>query len=374
MRILIAGDFCPQERVAVAFDEHNYFMVLNDVAGIVQNSDYSIVNLECPVANKEEIPIEKYGANLKCNESGIDALKWAGFKCATLANNHFYDYGDKAVENTLSSCEKNKIDVVGGGVNIMNASKILYKIIKDKKLAIINCCEHEFSIATESSGGANPLNPISIYYNIKEAQKNNCIVIVIVHGGNEFYHLPSPRMKELYRFFVDAGADCVINHHQHCVSGYEIYKTKPIFYGIGNLCFDDHTCKDPNWNVGFMVELVFRADNVGFVLHPYIQCAEVPSISFMNDNQKKEFEKNLNLYNKIISDDRALENEYEHYLESKKEAIRTLFLPMYNKYSVALCVRRLLPLFFSKKNKYRMLNYLLCESHFPKMVKFFQDI
>lgn len=43
-------------------------------------------------------------------------------------------------------------------------------------------------------------------------------------------------MQEIYRFFVDIGADAVINHHQHCYSGYEVYKEKPIFYGLGNFC------------------------------------------------------------------------------------------------------------------------------------------
>ena len=41
-------------------------------------------------------------------------------------------------------------------------------------------------------------------------------------------------MKETYRFFVDCGADAVINHHQHCYSGYEYYKDKFICYGLGN--------------------------------------------------------------------------------------------------------------------------------------------
>ena len=51
------------------------------------------------------------------------------------------------------------------------ASKILYKEIAGMTLAIINCCEHEFSIATEKTAGSNPLNPIKQYYAIKEAKE-----------------------------------------------------------------------------------------------------------------------------------------------------------------------------------------------------------
>lgn len=34
-------------------------------------------------------PIEKTGQNLKYNKNVIEAIKYAGFDCVTLANNHF---------------------------------------------------------------------------------------------------------------------------------------------------------------------------------------------------------------------------------------------------------------------------------------------
>jgi len=33
---------------------------------------------------------------------------------------------------------------------------------------------------------------------------------------------------------VDAGADAVVGHHTHIISGFEKYKDKPIFYSLGN--------------------------------------------------------------------------------------------------------------------------------------------
>ena len=51
---------------------------------------------------------------------------------------------------------------------------------------------------------------------VEEAKKKADFVLVIVHGGSEHFQLPTPRMQATYRFFVDAGADAVVNHHQHC--------------------------------------------------------------------------------------------------------------------------------------------------------------
>ena len=253
MIILIAGDYCPRGRVISFFDKNDYSYVLSDVKNIIDKVDYSIVNFECPVVSADAKPIPKLGPNLHCSLSGAEAIKWVGFDCVTLANNHFYDYGKEGVEQSINGFDSLGIDHVGGGLNLNEASKILYKEIFGKRLAIINCCEHEFSIASDTTAGSNPLNPIQQYYSIQEARKNADYVLVIVHGGHELFQLPSLRMVETYRFFIETGADAVVNHHQHCYSGYEIWKGKPIFYGIGNFLFDGFKNMKSIWNEGYFV-------------------------------------------------------------------------------------------------------------------------
>ena len=274
MKILIAGDYCPRYRVEPILDSGNYSTVFGEVKPIVSKADYSIVNFECPVISKRETPIPKCGPNLKCNENAVKALAYAGFKCVTLANNHFLDQGENGVNDTLRVLTENGIESVGGGKNLKQASQILYKKIDNKILAVINCCENEFSIATDNTAGSNPLNPIQQYYAIKEARNKSDYVLVIVHGGHEHIQLPSLRMVETYRFFIEAGADAVVNHHQHCYGGYEVYKGKLIFYGLSNLCFDSVPVSyDDLWNYGYMVSIDFN-DNITFEMFPYLQCAQ----------------------------------------------------------------------------------------------------
>ena len=238
INILVAGDYRPVLRVQQLINECKYNHIFSEVKQYTDKVDYSLVNLESPVVINRAEPIKKIGPNLKCSKDAIDAIKYAGFNCVTLANNHFYDYGEVGVKDTITTCKEQGIDYIGGGENIEEAEKILYKEIKGKKIAFINICEKEFSIATKKSAGSAPLSPIHNFYQIQEARKQSDYVIVIVHGGVEHYQLPSPQMKETYHFFVDAGADIIINHHQHCFSGYEIYNGKPIFYGLGNFCYD----------------------------------------------------------------------------------------------------------------------------------------
>ncbi len=100
MKILIAGDFCPQNRVADAFERLDYASVLKEVQKITSDVDYSIVSFECPVVTGNAKPIEKIGPNLKCTPNGVKAIQYAGFDCVTLANNHFLDYGEDGVKET----------------------------------------------------------------------------------------------------------------------------------------------------------------------------------------------------------------------------------------------------------------------------------
>lgn len=369
MRILIAGDFCPQNRVKTIFDEEKYYEVFGGVKDLIHDFDYSIVNFECPIGYGKEKPIAKCGPNLRCGVSGVKALKYAGFNCVTLANNHFFDYGQEGVENTLAACQLEGIDTVGGGKNLQEASTTLFKKIGERTLAVINCCEHEYSIATENTGGSNPLNSVNQYYAIKEARKKADYVIVIVHGGHEHYQLPSTRMQEIYRFFIDAGADAVVNHHQHCYSGYEVYKWKPIFYGLGNFCFDKlEKINDEKWTLGYLVEIELTGDRVSFNIQPYQQCGDHPMVHMLPNDA---FGERLNELNGIIRDDNQLREKTEAYYSNSDNDVYYLLRPLQNHYIRALQNKGLFPMLMPRKWLHQLRNYIVCESHRDKVEHFF---
>ena len=363
IKILIAGDFCPRDRVADLLDNKQYGVVLDNIKPLFEKKDYAIVNLECPLVDNAE-PIKKLGPNLKHNAHSLEALKHIGFDMVTLANNHFYDYGDNGVANTINKLKEYNIDFVGGGTNLEEAGKIFYKDIKNKKIAFINACEHEFSIAAEKTAGSNPLNPIQVYYQVKEAKKIADYVIIITHGGHEHYQLPSPEMKEMFRFFVDAGVSCVVNHHQHCYSGYEIHNGAPIFYGLGNFCFDKPNTRKSIWNEGFMLQLnINEKNNLSFGLIPYIQSDENPEVRLMNTEEKENFENKILDLNNVISDDKLHIKEYQRYLSAKKQEYLLRMIPYTNRYANALARRGLLPNFINSKRRVLLRNMIECESH-----------
>jgi poly-gamma-glutamate synthesis protein (capsule biosynthesis protein) len=158
MEIIVASDFCLHGRLAQKKDIN---FVSESLAKLIKDSDYSIVNLEAPVTTSQERnPRPKQGPNLSGGENVIPLIKSLGFSCMSLANNHIMDYGDTAFFETIESARKYEIDIVGAGKNLEDASRVLYIKKNEVKIAVINCCEHEFSIATDNKAGSKPLEPI----------------------------------------------------------------------------------------------------------------------------------------------------------------------------------------------------------------------
>ena len=318
------------------------------------------MNFESPVVEDGYKPIPKCGPNLRCTPEAVEAVRYAGFTGVTMANNHILDFGSEGLRKSVKCCQEQGLDVVGVGENLHDAEKVLYLEKDGKKLAIISWCQHEFSIAAESEAGVNPLNPIRQYYAIQEAKKQADYVLVIVHGGHEHFQLPSPRMQETYRFFVDSGADAVVNHHQHCYSGYEEYNGKPIFYGLGNFAFDLSSQKeDTFWNRGFLVELLF-GDSISYNFYPYRQYAERPLVDLLpEDAYKSELEQ----LNEIIANTTKLQDAVSSYYQHCSKYELSMFEPYSGRVFSKLFSMGLLPRCLTKKKALMIRNHIEFQSH-----------
>jgi poly-gamma-glutamate synthesis protein (capsule biosynthesis protein) len=78
---------------------------------------------------------------------------------------------------------------------------------------------------------------------IRDARQQADFVIVTIHAHEGSPNTPSKAadfVVEAAHAAIDAGADAFANHGPMDPRGIEIYKGKPIFYGLGNFAFDGH--------------------------------------------------------------------------------------------------------------------------------------
>ena len=361
IKILITGDFCPINRVEKLALSNNFEPIFNDFTDTLAGNDLIITDLECPLTFSST-GRKKTGPHQKAHPVSIKILQHTGIGLAAMANNHIMDYGSSGVIDTLELCKKYNIAHLGIGRSKQEAAKPYVLRKNGKSIAILNFADEEFIISPDGLYSCNPLEPVGAYYQIKEAKEANDNVIVIVHAGNEFYELPSPRTQKLYRYLIDLGADCVIAHHTHAFSGYEIYNSKPVFYGLGNFIYDWPGKRNTGWNKGYVVRLDV-SENIEFEIIPLKQGNDKPGVFHLTEAETEEFETHIRYLNTIISDERKLEEKFGNYLASVSPMYNAYIEPYFGGLASTLRNRGLFPKLMSKRKRLLLLNIIRCESH-----------
>jgi hypothetical protein len=362
MDILIGGDFYVSDNFA------GHDLVDQEVTRLFGQAGYRVLNLEMPLT--EDIQgnkIFKTGPHLRSSPgTALPFLKKLKVDLVSLANNHILDYGEKGLSDTLTTLDKNGIGHLGAGTDIDSASRPFVVEIDGKSIAFLNFTETEWSAATASSAGASPLDIIDNVRLIRSASSMSDRVIVIIHGGNEFRRLPNPRMVKQYRFYAGNGADAVINHHQHCIGGYEVYNGVPIFYGLGNFLF---TMKShiTDMRTGLVVRLRPGTEKVGFEIIPVRQEKDTFTLKLCSGEEKKEILGEVENLNRIITDPEQLINHWEEYLVRQHENYLEHLSPLRtinNQYLRKLIsVAGMDGLFRRKQYRKQLLNRIRCEAH-----------
>lgn len=360
MIILIAGDLFVSDQF------YNANIIDKSVQDLFSKADYRIVNLEAPITeDNPKNKIIKSGPHLRMSSDTImPYLHQLKIDAVTMANNHILDYGYKGVKDTFKELVDHKIKYIGAGNDLTEARKPLSLHKDGMKIAILNFCENEWSIAEDDSPGANPMDIIDNTNQIKEAKASHDKVIVIVHGGHEYYNLPSPRMQKQYRFYADQGADIVVGHHTHCISGNEVYNGVPIYYSLGNFLF---TKNNPNeeWYTGLVLEVDVTSDRIECQTHPVRQEKESFNLSLLEGEEKKEVFEQIENYGSIISNEDMLEWKWNEFIDRQSRMYLNYWSPLSyvkNRYLNA-AFRKLIGNMLNKKGASLFLNLVRCEAH-----------
>lgn len=359
MKFLITGDF-------VINQPYNTPQISEEVKELFAQSDYNIVNLEAPVTNSES-KIIKTGPHLKSDKkSTIEVLKDLNIDLCTLANNHVLDYDEQGVLDTLNFCQEHNIQTVGAGKNKEEAAKVFYLDSDVGKVAIINIAENEWASATDTTAGANGMDLIDDIKTIQEAKSQSDFVFVIVHGGHEYYNLPSPRMQKQYRFYVDNGADIVVGHHTHCISGMEIYKDKPIYYSLGNFLFTKSSRYD-DWYRGIVLEVeVSKTKNI-VTREVFVEQSKNDfKLSLIKGEELEEIQERFEVFSNNIVDSEKLVTKWTNYILDKSNLYDNYWSPLSfikNKWIQKIATRLQIK-GDNKKGKALALNLMRCEAHY----------
>ncbi len=195
-----------------------------------------------------------YSSSIFCSDPRfIETLKASGIDVVELTGNHNNDVGSKYNTETINLYHELGWGTFGGGLNVEEASKPYIVNTKDSKVAFLgyNYADSIGSgaIATTEIAGANRFDFTMIEADIKKAKLESDFVVVDVQywecysypdGYVEFPICDKPisGQESVFKKIIDLGADMVVGSQAHQPQTYEMYKGKPIYYGLGNLYFD----------------------------------------------------------------------------------------------------------------------------------------
>lgn len=185
----------------------------------------------------------------------LDAIAAIGTDIIELTGNHNNDYSTQANLNTIAKYEELGLKTFGGGKDEETARIPLQLEEKSTNITLIG---FNNSTTTAAYGGANGNTPGANLYSeevaktqIAEAKARGDFVIVDIQyfecycypdGYVEMYACDYANgyagQQSFFRHLIDLGADMVVGTQAHQPQTFELYDGKPIYYGLGNLFFD----------------------------------------------------------------------------------------------------------------------------------------
>jgi poly-gamma-glutamate synthesis protein (capsule biosynthesis protein) len=227
IKIIATGDVIPGRLSDAKMRVKGVNYPFEETKELLLSGDMTISNLEAPLLGNCLVHTE--GMSFCGIQKFAQAMKDNGITVATLENNHIRNHG-------LSGVAETKTYLSEAGVDYATLEEPFYTTIKGIRFGVI------------AVNGVGPrFNKDALRTLIHEVKDNSDVVIVSVHWGREYTHVPdsAPGIawddpRDIGHFFIDAGVDLVIGNHPHWVQSVELYNNGYIAYGHGNFIFDQN--------------------------------------------------------------------------------------------------------------------------------------
>lgn len=270
--LIMAGDNLINDKLynAAKKDDGSYDFksMYSYIKDIVKNYDLAYYNQET-ILGGSEIGVSSYPAFNSPYEVG-DATIDTGFNLVSLATNHTLDRGEKAIINSLNYWN-NKSNVLTSGSYLSNddRNKVNIKKVNNITYTMLNYTYgtngikvpegKEYLVNIWSCTGNNPDNDTK-YQEYKEVVKKDILrvrdkvdlLIVAMHFGVEYTHVPTNYQIDMAEFLSSLGVDIIIGTHPHVIMPITYINDTLVIYSLGNFLSAQDTNNDYNTTVGLL--------------------------------------------------------------------------------------------------------------------------
>jgi poly-gamma-glutamate capsule biosynthesis protein CapA/YwtB (metallophosphatase superfamily) len=257
------------------------------LGSIFADADVRFVNLESQLSDQKGETQSPHNRLIFTGPpGGADTLAQAGVQIASTANNHAWDYGRKALLETIDNLKRAGVKPVGTGHDLNAAYAPARLEVRGRKIAVFAVTQIWNDPPFEEHEGrkyvawASPKRLIPL---LERARRTNDIVLLSYHGGAEYQDAPAPPTRRFFREIMRRKlVDAIIGHHPHVPQGVGWFDGRPAFYSLGNFVFAGHDWA-PRTKLGYVARLSFRkgeplrAEACPFALDGHVPSPILPS-------------------------------------------------------------------------------------------------
>lgn len=219
--------------------------------GILQSADICMLNNEFPYSTRGT-PLPDKAYTFRASPDTARWLPEIGTDVVSLANNHMFDYGPDALEDTLTTLDDLGVIHTGAGRNFAEAAAPAVFRLGKMKVAVFNATQIErFTDAPDTRGATENTSGVFRCFTEEEnarllkgirdaAQTADCIILYI-HWGTESTNEPDYYQTCRLQEYADAGCSLIVGDHPHVLQGITRAGRMPVFYSLGNFLFTSRT-------------------------------------------------------------------------------------------------------------------------------------
>ena len=234
-RILVAGDIVVSQNGCERLSSESVD-VWGDLAHWVAAHDLFIVTLDGTFPGDDPKPTEPRVVN---GAPVVDSIPAARQTVVNLANNHAFDMGLAGFHALRAALRARNFEVVGAGVDRQEAERPWIGTIGAAAVRIFAVVHPGCHPRSPLGDGAQvaSLDSASWWSAVEATSQQSEFTIVLVHGGVQGCHFPSPEAIRVSRRLASLGVGAVVWSHAHTVQGIENHMGCFIAYGLGNVFF-----------------------------------------------------------------------------------------------------------------------------------------
>ena len=296
-RLLVFGDVNLGRAVGQQILKGNVGYPFEYVADSLQKADVVFINLESQLSDQKGVTEHpKYNMVFTGPPDGALSLKQAKIAVVSTANNHAYDYGNRALRETIENLSSAGIEFVGTTLDSVAESM---PAIVERGGTKIGFLAYTQFVNTKSNWGGRiaVFERERVRRDIEAAKAAVDFVVVSYHAGAEYVDAPSSRLRQEFRYLVECGADLVIGHHPHFVQGIERYKGKLVFYSLGNFVFYQPQREWTQFGLGATLDILrdTTSARIGSVTLHAVRAGLQPSFRLTADEERRFYERLISL-------------------------------------------------------------------------------